>query len=47
LRTDAARQRLGTIGAEPGQLTPAQFAQYLRAENARWRRIVAEVRIED
>ncbi len=47
LRTGAARERLATIGAEPGQLTPAQFAQYLRAENARWRRIVAEVRIED
>jgi tripartite-type tricarboxylate transporter receptor subunit TctC len=47
LDTDAARQRLATIGGEPGRLTPGQFAQYLRAESARWRRIVADMHIED
>lgn len=47
LRTEAVRQRLGTIGGEAGQLTPPQFAQYLRAENARWRRIVAAAHVAE
>ena len=44
-----ARQRIGAIGGEPGHFTPAQFGQYIRAENARWGRIFADglVRIEE
>ncbi len=42
LRSSAVRQRIGAVGGEPGDLTPAEFAQYIRAENARWGRIVAD-----
>ena len=42
LRTADARQRIGGIGGEPGQLTPAEFGQYIRAENARWKKIFAD-----
>ena len=49
LRSSAVRQRIGAIGGEPGHFTPVQFGQYIRAENARWRRIFADglVRIEE
>jgi tripartite-type tricarboxylate transporter receptor subunit TctC len=49
LRTSAARQRIGAIGGEPGHFVPAQFGNFLRAENARWGRIFADglVRIEE
>ena len=49
LRSSAARQRIGAIGGEPGHFTPAQFGQYIRAENARWGKIFADglVRIEE
>ena len=44
-----ARQRIGAIGGEPGHFTPAEFGQYIRAENARWGKIFADglVRIEE
>src|SRR5207342_3519134 len=42
LRSSAARQRIGAIGGEAGHFTPAQFGQYIRAENARWGKIFAD-----
>ena len=43
------RQRINAVGAEPGRYTPAEFAAYIRAENARWRRLFADraLRLEE
>jgi tripartite-type tricarboxylate transporter receptor subunit TctC len=48
LQAGEARQRIGSIGGEPGRLTPAEFGQYIRAENAHWSKIFADgvVRLE-
>ena len=40
-----ARKRIGAIGGEPGRLTPAEFARYIRAETARWSKLFSEERL--
>ena len=45
VQTVEARKRIGAIGGEPGQMTPAEFARYIRAENARWRKLFGDGRL--
>jgi tripartite-type tricarboxylate transporter receptor subunit TctC len=45
VQTADARQRIGTIGGEPGRMTPAEFARYIRGENARWRKLFRDGRL--
>jgi tripartite-type tricarboxylate transporter receptor subunit TctC len=42
------RERYTELGAEPAQLTPEQFGAFIRADNARWAKLVAQqdLRIE-
>ena len=42
LQDGEIRKRIAAIGAEPGNMTPSEFGRYLRAENMRWKRIVAD-----
>jgi tripartite-type tricarboxylate transporter receptor subunit TctC len=42
LQAGAPRQRIRGIGGEPGRLSPAEFGQYIRAENAHWSKIFAD-----
>ena len=42
LRSADARQRISAVGAEPGHFTPTEFAAYIRAENARWRKLFSD-----
>jgi tripartite-type tricarboxylate transporter receptor subunit TctC len=45
VQTDDARKRIAAIGGEPGRLTPAEFARYIRAENSRWRKLFSDGRL--
>jgi tripartite-type tricarboxylate transporter receptor subunit TctC len=36
-------QRLASLGSEPGGNTPAEFAAYVKADHARWARVVQAV----
>jgi tripartite-type tricarboxylate transporter receptor subunit TctC len=45
VQTAEARKRIAAIGGEPGRMTPAEFARYIRAENARWRRLFSDGRL--
>jgi len=40
------RERLGSVGAEPGGNTPEQFAAFIRAETAKYARIIKEANIK-
>jgi tripartite-type tricarboxylate transporter receptor subunit TctC len=42
LRTPEVRQELATLGAEPVGDTPDEFAAFLRADAARWGKIIQE-----
>jgi tripartite-type tricarboxylate transporter receptor subunit TctC len=42
LRLPEMRERLAALGAEPVGSTPAEFAAFVRAENARWGRVIRE-----
>jgi tripartite-type tricarboxylate transporter receptor subunit TctC len=42
LRQPDVRERLAALGAEPVGSTPAEFAAFVRAEHARWGRIIRE-----
>src|SRR5947207_1546829 len=42
LRTPEVKERLATLGAEPVGNTPEEFGAFIRAENARWGRIIKE-----
>ena len=42
LRLPEVRERLAALGAEPIGSTPAEFGAFVRAENARWGRIIRE-----
>jgi tripartite-type tricarboxylate transporter receptor subunit TctC len=42
LRTPGVRQELATLGAEPVGDTPDEFAAFLRADAARWGKIIQE-----
>jgi tripartite-type tricarboxylate transporter receptor subunit TctC len=46
LGTDAVRERFTSVGFEPSPSTPAQFAEYLRAEIRKWNRVMKEAGIE-
>jgi tripartite-type tricarboxylate transporter receptor subunit TctC len=45
VQTADVRKRIGAIGGEPGHMTPAEFARYIRAENARWRKLLSDGRL--
>jgi tripartite-type tricarboxylate transporter receptor subunit TctC len=40
------KERLGSVGAEPGGNTPEQFAAFIRAETAKYARIIKEANIK-
>ena len=40
------RDWFASIGAEPGGMTPEEFAAFIRAEHAKWGKIVREARIK-
>jgi tripartite-type tricarboxylate transporter receptor subunit TctC len=40
-----ARKRIAAIGGEPGRMTPAEFARYIRVENVRWRKLFSDGRL--
>ena len=42
LRTPEVRQELAALGAEPVGDTPEEFAAFLKAEMARWGKIIQE-----
>jgi tripartite-type tricarboxylate transporter receptor subunit TctC len=42
LRSPEVRERLAAMGAEPVGSTPEEFAAFMRAEDARWGRIIRE-----
>src|SRR5258707_6766688 len=42
LRLAEVRERLATLGAEPVGSTPQEFGAFVRAENARWSRVIRE-----
>jgi len=42
LRLAEVRERLAALGAEPVGSTPEEFGAFIRAENARWGRIIRE-----
>jgi len=48
LKLDDVMQRLGNLGVDPAGGSPEQFATYLRAETAKWSRLIREtgLRIE-
>lgn len=45
LQQSAVREQIAALGAQPGQMTPAQYRAYLQAETARWRKLAAEGKI--
>ncbi len=45
LQTAEVRERLAALGTEPTGGTPEQFAQLIRADTARWAKVVADARI--
>ncbi len=49
LQSIEVRERIAAIGAEAGRMTPAEFGQYIRAENTRWKKLFADglIRIEE
>jgi tripartite-type tricarboxylate transporter receptor subunit TctC len=46
VQTAEARKQIGAIGGEPGRMTPAEFARYIRTENARWRKLFSDGRLK-
>lgn len=46
LKEDEVRKRFTELGATPIGSTPAQFADYLRQENARWAEVIRKGRIQ-
>jgi tripartite-type tricarboxylate transporter receptor subunit TctC len=45
VQTAEARKRMGAIGGEPGRMTPPDFARYIRAEHARWSKLLRDGRL--
>jgi tripartite-type tricarboxylate transporter receptor subunit TctC len=45
VQTADVRKRIGAIGGEPGHMTPAEVARYIRAENARWKSLLSDGRL--
>ncbi len=42
LKTSEIKARFIELGAEPGDLTPAQFAAFIKAETAKWAKVAKE-----
>jgi tripartite-type tricarboxylate transporter receptor subunit TctC len=42
LQSTEVRDRIAGIGAEAGRMTPAEFGQYIHAENTRWKKLFAD-----
>jgi len=42
LRSPAMRERMAALGAEPGGNTPEEFGAFIRAEMARWGKVIKE-----
>ena len=42
VRTGDVRKRIAAVGGEPGHMTAAEFARYIRAENARWKKLFSD-----
>jgi tripartite-type tricarboxylate transporter receptor subunit TctC len=49
LQSFEVRERIAAIGAEAGRMTPAEFGEYIHAENTRWKKLLAGglIRIEE
>jgi tripartite-type tricarboxylate transporter receptor subunit TctC len=49
LQSTEVRDRIAAIGAEAGRMTSAEFGQFIRAENTRWKKLSADglIRIEE
>ena len=45
LRLPEVRERLAALGAEPGGSTPQEFGAFVRAEHARWSKVIREKNI--
>lgn len=46
VQTAEARKQISAIGGEPGRMTSAEFARYIRAEHARWRKLFSDGRLK-
>jgi tripartite-type tricarboxylate transporter receptor subunit TctC len=46
VQTAEARKQIAAIGGEPGRMTPAEFARYIRSENVRWRKLFSDGRLK-
>lgn len=46
LNDEEVKKRLNELGAEPVGSSPAQFADYLRKENAKWSEVVRKGNIK-
>jgi len=46
LKLPEVRERLGSVGAEPGGNTPEEFGAFIRAETAKYARIVKDANIK-
>ena len=42
LRSASVKEQMAALGAEPGGNTPAEFTAFVRAESARWGRIIQD-----
>jgi tripartite-type tricarboxylate transporter receptor subunit TctC len=45
LRSPEIKQRLSTLGAEPGGMPPPEFSAFVRAEIAKWGNVIKEAKI--
>jgi len=39
------KEKILTLGFEPSGITPAEFAAYIRAEIAKWRKVIVDAHI--
>jgi tripartite-type tricarboxylate transporter receptor subunit TctC len=46
MRMPETRERLVTVGGEPASGTPEQSAEFLRAEHARWGKVIRDAGIK-
>lgn len=42
LQDAEVRRRIAALGAEPGHMTPAELGRYIRSENMRWKKLLAD-----
>jgi tripartite-type tricarboxylate transporter receptor subunit TctC len=46
LQDEGARKRLASVGLDPIVMSQAEFAAFVKAEHARWQRIVKDAGVE-